>query len=685
MEYKEQKLIKWWLNTWFNTIHNCEIVRPTWNGVDSYWQEFFIEKRKPLCLEYTVWVGEITDIKTIDNVEYILVKNWTSVQLKYKSSSNPSVYTNLWSARIITENVTPLHILKWTSGIWEQLATWVTIWDAFYDLYYKGIYTSPANDTTTYITNNIVEYLGIKYVSLSWSIWKLPTDKTYWSVYNDINSWATTADPSSILYTDTFAGWYFAIKLIWTWIRAIVSAINSTTKRYILFNEWKSNLAWVCSEIYYIKTEVWSPPNEAVVYIRWTNQAWSRPDLKWTETVKIVNDSWWVPIIASNTWVHSYNLVKDWSWLITWVTEIDLLKIDLVTDMCLFNGSLFVLNNKTLYYSKSTNKGDSDINIYPNSFINVKWGTRCIPFWKMLIVFWENNKVITPINWTTGNIWFVGSDLTYNKKLLSKYSVTSNMWMLYLIQEDKQLVKVDVTQINNISYQIETTTVLETAKWIIDNIGSIINMGVDSKELYITDYRNSKTYVYKYNVEYQHWSTYDYWYKINYIENNRFFWNNIYNIVGTALETNIEQKVWFVLWSEDLYKLKQLVFIKIIFWIKDKILDYNLDIEYEIGWKIMYKTIDLTSYKINTNIYSINNGNIWLWDTLIWTSLLGSPITNFEEKIWTFVSVNIWVWRLWSLFRFTLKSKNWNEFTYWWSVAWFISDIPEVTEMWYKH
>jgi hypothetical protein len=676
MEYKEQKLVKGVLNTWFNTIHNCNIVRPTWNKKDSYWAEFFIEKRKPLCLETTV-TGEILDTHIIETVEYILVRVSNTVKLMYK---NWASYTQLWTTRNITDWVTPLHFIKGVSWIWETLVSTASIGDAFFSLHDKWTY----NAWTTYVANDVVSDTWVYYVSISWSLWVNITDTNYWTLYNTIDSWMDQKDPSAINYNDTFVWWYLAIKLVATWIRAIVEAISSSVHRYILFDKTNSNLQWVCTEIFYVKPAVWSQPNEAVVYIKWTNQAGSRPQysLTWTETVKIVTDSWWVPIIATNDWVYSYNPIVNWSWVITWVTEIELIKLTKITDICVYNGSIFVLNDKFLYYSKATYKWDSDINIYPNNFINIKWWNRAVPFWKMMIVFWINNKVITPINWTTWNIGFVGSDLSYNNNLYTKYSIVSNMWMLYAIQWDKQLVKIDVTQINNISYQIETSNVLDLTKWLLDDIWTDIHMWVNEKELYITDYRSSKTYLYKYNTEYSHWSTYDYWYKINIISNNRFFWTNIYNLTGTVTETWVQQILWFTLWTEDLYRLHMVYFIKIIFWIEDTLLDYTLGIEYEIGWRIMYKTIDLTSYAINQDIY---NGDIWLWDSIIWTTLLWTSLWWFEEAVWTFISPNIWIAKTWALFRFVLKSKTTNSFVYWWSVIWFVSSIPEVTEYWYKH
>lgn len=669
MLYYPQKLVKWTLNQMFNTIHNCRIDRPTWNKDDSYGKEFFIYKRKWIALWNTI-VWEVVDRKTLEWIEYILVKDWTTIKIMYKDWSG---YTQLGTSKTIT-NKQPLTFEKWISARWEEKATWVRIWDAFFALNDKWTY----NAWTTYLSNEIVLYSWQYYVSLSWSVWKLPTDKDYWIVYNRTESWLASWEPQSVNYNDEFRWWYLVIKLEWTWIDWLVTAWQD----YVYFYEDKSNLQWIAVQVEYKKT---IDANNILVYIRWTNKAGSRPkyvhwDTNATEKVAIYTKTWDCPVIATNDWVYVYNVKENWSWVITWANEVKLINLTNITDMCYYNWSIFVMNDKYLYYSHTTNQWFSTVNIYPLDLINIRWWQRLIPFWKILILLWVYDKIVTPINWTTGNIWFVSTDLNFEEDLFSKYSILSYMWSLYMIKSNKELVKINIVSINNISYQVETQPVLEDTKWIIDEISWEVYMCMNDKDLVILNHRDNKTFTYTYNVEYWHWSTAEYVVKIYKILNWIYYWNDIYIESDTE---EFEQSIWFVVWTEDLSSLKQFMFYKMILWIESSILDYYLDVEYEIWWTICKTTIDLSNYPINMEL---DNNPSWLWDSLIWTSLLWlNMLQSFVTSVWNIVSANIWIWRTASLMRFTLRSKPTNWIVYWWSVVWYELFIPQVTEVWYKH
>lgn len=664
MLYFEQKLVKWTLNQMFNTIHNCKITRPTWNKLDSYWKEFFIEKRDSIQLSQSI-TWEIVDRKEIEWIEYLLVKNWSNIKLLRWDT-----FAQVWTTRTASKALT---LEKWVSARWVEKVNWVKIWDAFFILNKKWTYSN----TITYTTNDIVYYGAKYYVSLSWSIWKLPTDTNYWIEYDRTNSWLASWDPDNISYADEFRWGYLVLKLEKSNIKNLV-----TTWDYIYFYENKSNLQWIATRIEYIEnwTETnpkdWLDANNILVYIRWTNKAGSRPQYKsdssW-EVVAIYSQSWDCPVVASSDWVYVYNIHS------TWVREVQLLQLNNIEDITTYNWALFVLNNERLYYSHTTNQWHSTVNIYPLDYINIREWYRLVPYGKMLILFGLYNKIITPINWTTGNIWFVSTDLNFEDNLLSKYSIYSYMWILYMIKDNKELIKVNIVSINNIDYQVETAPVLEDTKWLIDDISWDVYMCLDWKDLHILNYRDNKTFVYTYNVDYQHWSTSEYSVKIVKILDWKYYWDNLYITWWTE---SVEQKLWFVVWTEDLFRLKQIVFLKIILGIESSKLDYYLDIQYEIWGKIFNKTIDLSNYPINIDLI---DDEWWLWDTLIWTSLLGTNLWWFTQANWNIVSVNIWIGKTASIMRFTIRSKVDNEFIYWWSVVWYEINTPEVTELWYKH
>ncbi len=655
MLYFEQKLVKWTLNQMFNTIHNCKITRPTWNKLDSYWKEFFIEKRDSIQLSQSI-TWEIVDRKEIEWIEYLLVKDWSNIKLLRWDT-----FVQVWTTRTASKALT---LEKWVSARWVEKVNWVKIWDAFYSLNFIWAY----NAWTTYTTNDIVSYSWNNYVSLSWSIWKLPTDTNYWMLYETTSSWLASWDPDNIYYADEFRWGYLVLKLEKTWIDSLVNALD-----YVYFYENKSNLQWIATRIEYKKT---INADNILVYIRWTNKAGSRPQYKsdssW-EVVAIYSQSWDCPVVASSDWVYVYNIHS------TWVREVQLLQLNNIEDITTYNWAIFVLNNERLYYSHTTNQWHSTVNIYPLDYINIREWYRLVPYGKMLILFGLYNKIITPINWTTGNIWFVSTDLNFEDNLFSKYSIYSYMWILYMIKDNKELVKVNIVSINNIDYQVETAPVLEDTKWLIDNISWDVYMCLDWKDLHILNYRDNKTFVYTYNVDYQHWSTTEYSVKIVKILDWKYYWDNLYT---TWWNESIEQRLWFVVWTEDLFRLKQIVFLKIILGIESSKLDYYLDIQYEIWGKIFNKTIDLSNYPINIDLI---DDEWWLWDTLIWTSLLGTNLWWFTQANWNIVSVNIWIWKTASLMRFTIRSKVDNEFIYGWSVVWYKINTPEVTELWYKH
>ena len=675
MLYFEQKLVKWTLNKMFNTIHNCKITRPTWNKDDSYWKEFFIEKRDNIQLSQTI-TWEIVDRKKIEWIEYLLVKETIGTVDYIKLMwFNWSTYTQVWTTRTASKALT---LEKWISARWIEKASWIKIWDAFFILNNKWTYTSPSSDTITYTTNDIVYYGSKYYVSLSWSTWKIPTNKDYWVEYDRTNSWLASWDPDNIAYADEFRWGYLVLKLEKTNIRNLIS-----TWDYIYFYENKSNLQWIATRIEYIENwtetnpKAWLDANNILVYIRWTNKAGSRPQYKsdssW-EVVAVYSEVWECPIIASNNWVFIYNLQSNWN-----VREVQLLTLDNIEDITTYNWSLFVLNKSRLYYSHTTNQWHSTCNIYPLDYINVRWWEKLVPYWKMMILFWLYNKVITPINWTTWNVWFVSTDLNFENKLYSKNSIFSYMWVLYMIKDNKELLKVNIVSINNIDYQVETDTILEDTKWLIDNIEWEVSMCLDWKDLHIINYTNNKTKVYTYNVEYWHWSTSEYSMKINKILEWKYYWDNLYVIWWNEL---VEQKLSFVVWTEDLFRLKQIVFLKIILGIESSKLEYFLDIDYEIWWKKLYKTIELNNYPINIDL--IDN-EWWLWNSLIWTTLLWTNMWWFNQTNWNVISINVWVWKTSSITRFTIRSKLDNWFIYGWSVVWYEINTPEVTELWYKH
>jgi hypothetical protein len=215
-------------------------------------------------------------------------------------------------------------------------------------------------------------------------------------------------------------------------------------------------------------------------------------------------------------------------------------------------------------------------------------------------------------------------------------------------------------------------------RWLLENISWDIYMNKYNKVINIMNWN----YVYEYNMEYNHWITHEYnCTKIHKIE-DRIYWDSIYNRTDSLqdLWTETTQTLEWSVWDTDLYTLKRLEFVKMMFWIPEEILDYTLEIDYEIGWHIYQMQYNLTDYPINQDIVWFE---WWLWDSMFGTSLIWATPT-VTTVLWTYVSVTVWVWVTWSLFDIRLKSKN-NGYSFGWWVVQFTAKDPLVTEFNYKH
>jgi len=190
------------------------------------------------------------------------------------------------------------------------------------------------------------------------------------------------------------------------------------------------------------------------------------------------------------------------------------------------------------------------------------------------------------------------------------------------------------------------------------------------------------TNIYTYNLEYLHWNIWQYPYNI-YKLNNKWYWNKVYNLTSNIKDDDIDydEEVSFDFWWDNLYILKQVQFIKLIFWLNWDILDYELEVEYQLWWNVITKTIDLKNYPINLELQWWLS---WLWDSRLWTTLLWDWDPSNTVRVWNFVSVTVWLWLTWSLFNFTIRSKS-NEFIYWGSIIGYDNKLPTVTEYNYKH
>jgi len=676
--YTPQNLIAWQLNNSYNKIYNTEIVKPSWKWNKTYWDTFFIKKRPSVNTSTkNVPTWDIVDNMTIDWVEYLLIHNWTDIEVAYDDGVN---YTWFWLSYTAWDN-TPIRFVKWKSGRGD-ITDWVTIWDPYFDLHDTWTWLI----WSSYSIDQIVQYSWDDYIAIAESTWEQPDTSTdYWIEYVTDLSWYEVADPATIEYRDVYKWSYLKIKLEKTAIRdaAIVGS-------YILFTNNDSNLQGITTEIHYVETTyidtigtiINLPLDEVYVYIRWTNLSGSIPYV--TETVAITSKVWNIPIIATDTKIVSLHTIEE-LWVITWAKAVEIYEAadwDEIVDLVKYNWVQFILTLEKVLFSRTLLT--SNINIYPlDVFLNLWLIDRIIPFWKTLVMFWENNAVIIPVVWTAWTDWYVLSDLHYNSTLYSKYSVISSMGSLYVLQSDKQFVQIDISSENNVDYNVTATNAIQTVRGLFETIVWDIFITEWNKQVYVLDIWAHWTYYYKYDIEYKHWDTWDYltsFYKIE----NKLYWDWLFEFNDEYFD-NVsdyrDQIVWFDFWGEDLTTLKEVVIVKLIFWLNEKLVDYNLVVQYQLGWILHSKTIDLTNYPINLEIWS---WDAWLWDSLISTTLIWAWKAIDTVAIWNFISVTVWLWITASVFNFEIQSKD-NWFVYWGSIIGYINKLPTVTEYNYKH
>lgn len=665
MEYFEQKLDVWILNQQFNSLHNVLIDRPTWSMPEDYFNRMFIYKRKTLELQQSIdWF--VTDHKVVNWKEFILVKKDSTVKLMY---NNGSSFVQVGTTRNINTD-SPLTFVKWTSAQWIRIANWVSLWDSFYEIHNKWAY----NSTTQYLENDIVEDSSIKYVNIKASNWIAVSNTEHWKVYDTKDSWAASSDPLNLTYSDVFKWKYLVLKLEQVWIRAKVVAWQ-----YILFTQNNSNLQWITTKIEYVQDCSVVSDDSVLVYITNTNKVWSIPQYlsSWWETIDIYTEIWDNPIIATNDWVYVYNLLYSWS-AITWANETNILSLTNIVDICLYNWVIFIANNKLVAFTQINRLGNNT-NFYPLDISEIKWTKRIIPFGKMLVLFWEQNKILTPSWDIVSNRWYFSTDLNFESDLFSKYSCYVYMWIFYMIKSNKELVKISILTTNEIYYDIEEQPILTDTKWLLDDINSEVYMCLDWKNLNILNHRWWFTYTYSYNTEYLTWNTGQYSNILYLIKNWKYYWDDIMKEWVWEL---VEQKVSFTVWTDYLVKMKSFQYIKLAFWIQNKKLDYFLDIEYEIGWHIYSYTVDLNKYLINMDLHI---QEWWLWDSLIWNTLLWENTSIVTSNIWNISLALVPIGITCNMMRFSIRSKQDNEFIYWGSIVAYESLDFSVTEYSNKH
>jgi len=493
----------------------------------------------------------------------------------------------------------------------------------------------------------------------SWVKWVVEHIEIWYGANIKIMDWITISAPSSQLnpstmtVNDVYAWSYLELVLTGTWIDS-----NVLAGQYLLFTTQLSNLSGISTKIWYKET---IDANNIKIYIRWTNKSWSTPTV-W-ESVSVYKTYWPVPVLSTKDSV--YMLPLDWVNAITPVLLYQTNDTDSIVDIAKYNGVLFIMTTRYIYFSQTLTW--SNVNIYPLDFIdNVNWWLRIVPFGKMMILFWERNGIITPINSTDSNLGYVYVDLNYEYSLYSKYSVLSYVWSLYVLQDNKYLVTLDIVSVSNTDYNVKSNII--HYKWMLDNLTWPVYIKQYDKSILMYEQLNNSTNVFKYDTEYFFWNTHEY------LKNNVYWLEDI--AYGDKLwdlwyNKNIEQSITWSIWDNDMYIMKMLYYIKFVIWYRtDEPIDLLLDVTTYIWWTYKTVTHKLHNYSINNDI--TNSDVMWKW--IMWGKI---------RPLWKLFSFAHTINRSWDLFKIVLRSNN-NELIYWWSICWTANYAPFVTALWNK-
>ena len=541
-----------------------------------------------------------------------------------------------------------------TKPIWKK-----TFWENFF------LSSIPSLEPTNITRTNILDVIDINWVDVvlsndtwndlnvslwgtiiyTWTKWVSERALSLRGWYNQTLSWTITSvgeeDPTKDA-NDVFEFGYIKLEL----------DVTPNVWDYVTFTSNTTNLQGISTEIHYIQ---WG-----FCYIRWTNLYGTLPTV-W-ENITIHTNIGDVLVIAEDTQVKSIDSAGNSTLLYECKSD------DKIIDIEYFNSTLFILTNNFVFYWRWL--VNCNLNVYPLDFFdNMSWGTRILSFGKHLILFGRENQIISPVNGTAWSLWYVSNWLNYNHKLYSKYSALSDQWSLYLLQDDKEFVKVDIVSVSNWEYDLVTSDAMPDARWMLEDISWDVYITKGDKYVNIINDRWDWTSTtYNYNLSYQHWSTW------NYNTEVRSLWDYKYwSTQFTYWDATVDQELSFHLWGDTLSNMKTCYFVKMVLVAEELVVpDYTLRIDKYIGWNKTTKEVALKDYPINAKILRDQEA---LWEEDFGDTTLADPIAI--DDLWYIINVQVKVNETADMFIFTLLNNN-NKITFWWSVIGYKNWLPEV-------
>jgi len=281
--------------------------------------------------------------------------------------------------------------------------------------------------------------------------------------------------------------------------------------------------------------------------------------------------------------------------------------------------------------------------------------------WKVLLVFWFQNKLFAAANSTTQTIWYVWYDVNYNGNLFSKYSTIFTDQTIYVLQDDLQLMQIDIVTNSTTSYDLNVKNVNINTKWVFE--------WLEEWDCLIHDSTNYLNFIftkdwdsidYQYDKQYQHWLVNNY----DNLTINKFkddilldwkictVWDGFTDMWEPyKQEVNFNLNSW---WT----RLNMPYIIRTIFWLVDSIFSVNLDMNFEIGWKSLSMNRVFSNFDFDTR----------LSETLTWDEIIGYwtgtqlPYEEWEYN-WKTVSLQSTILKTWRYISF--KYNSYDRFCIW--------------------
>ncbi len=447
--------------------------------------------------------------------------------------------------------------------------------------------------------------------------------KWFWSWWNKIISWTITNssnEPTHQYY------WDWLIKL------TLSNITNVLIWNYIFFISWV--LAGTSNKIL---DKQWSN-----VYILWTNTRWTLPESN--ATYEVYNTYQETLLIWWTAWL---SLI-----LLNWILTANSLTLfwEFITDVVSFNGVIFVLSNKKIFFSRKT--FDSNTWFYPTDRFHWDWIDKLIDLWKILFCYWNwsRNKILSPAVNTDNTIWYLEYQANYDGNLFSKYSFINTEWTFYAIDLKKWLKQFDIVTFNATTYDIIEKEVTYNTRWLFESlVWWEIYIDADDRFINFCNIYNWNTIIFQYDKQYQHWLLQEYiWIKIYKYSSDKvcITWWITNKIWFKDLWIDYKQEINFII--SDWMKLIMPVFIKTYFWLTNiSPIELDLDIQYPIWANIKTDKLKFKNYYFDTNLDGWAEIDNLLWQEETWNSYN-----------WNMVCLSKVIYRTWRNILFTYNSNN---------------------------